>query len=587
MKQFLKFTLATIVGIIIATFLGVLILFGVIGAIAGASDTVTTLKPNSVYQLDLDGILVDRSEEDPFSGAFAEAMGQTAVKSIGLDDVLSNIAKAKNDDNIVGIYLKGGSLSGGFASIKEIRNALIDFKKSDKFVVAYADNYSQKMYYLVSVANKIMINPQGMLELKGLSAETMFFKNTLDKLGIEMQIVKVGTYKSAVEPLINTKMSEANREQVTVYMGSIWKTFLKDVSASRNIPVEQLNGFADEMMMFQPTAKTKEYALVDSLVYIDEVDSILRSSAKGLGEDDKLVFVKHSAMTKLPDTAKYDKNKVAVIYAIGDITDMDGDGIVAKDMVEIINNVAKDSAVKAVVFRISSPGGSAYASEQIWHALSNLKAKKPLIVSMGDYAASGGYYIACMADKIVAEPNTITGSIGIFGVIPNIKGLNEKIGLTYDGVKTNKMSDAISVNRPFTPEERDLMQNYVNRGYELFVKRCADGRKMTTDQIKAIAEGRVWTGEDAMKIGLVDRIGGLKDAIKLAVAKAKLKTYNISEYPEKESFEAKFMKSFTQDMETRFVKAQLGEQYNLFKQVRNLDKINGIQARLPYDLNIR
>lgn len=587
MKQFLKFTLATIVGIIITTFLGVLILFGVIGAIAGASETVTTLKPNSVYQLDLEGILVDRSEEDPFSAAFAEAMGQTAVKSIGLDDVLANIEKAKNDDNIVGIYLKGGSLSGGFASIKEIRNALIDFKKSDKFVVAYADNYSQKMYYLVSVANKIMINPQGMLELKGLSAETMFFKKTLDKLGIEMQIVKVGTYKSAVEPLINTKMSDANREQVTVYMGSIWKTFLKDVSASRNIPVEQLNGFADEMMMFQPTVKTKEYALVDSLVYIDEVDSILRSAAKGLEEDDKLVFVKHSAMTKLPDTSKYDKNKVAVIYAIGDITDMDGEGIVAKDMVEIINNVAKDSAVKAVVFRISSPGGSAYASEQIWHALTNLKAKKPLIVSMGDYAASGGYYIACMADKIVAEPNTITGSIGIFGVIPNIKGLNEKIGLTYDGVKTNKMSDAISVNRPFSPEERDLMQNYVNRGYELFVKRCADGRKMTTDQIKAIAEGRVWTGEDAMKIGLVDKIGGLKDAIKLAVVKAKLKTYNISEYPVKESFEAKFMKSFTQDMETRFVKAQLGEQYNLFKQVRNLDKINGIQARLPYDLNIR
>jgi len=587
MKQFLKFTLATIVGIIIATFLGVLILFGVIGAIAGASETVTTLKPNSVYQLDLEGMLVDRSEDDPFSGAFAEAMGQSVVKSIGLDDVLANIEKAKNDDKIVGIYLKGGSLSGGFASIKEIRNALIDFKKTGKFVVAYADNYTQKMYYLVSVANKVMINPQGMLELKGLSAETMFFKNTLDKLGIEMQIVKVGTYKSAVEPLINTKMSDANREQVTVYMGSIWKTFLTDVSASRKIPVEKLNGFADEMMMFQPTIKTKEYALVDSLVYIDQVDSILRSEAKDLGEDDQLVFVKHPAMTKLPDTSKYDKNKVAVIYAIGDITDMDGEGIVAKDMVEIINNVAKDSAVKAVVFRISSPGGSAYASEQIWHALSNLKAKKPLIVSMGDYAASGGYYIACMADQIVAEPNTITGSIGIFGVIPNIKGLNEKIGLTYDGVKTNKMSDAISVNRPFSPEERDLMQNYVNRGYELFVKRCADGRKMSTDQIKAIAEGRVWTGEDAMKIGLVDMIGGLKEAIKLAVTKAKLKSYNISEYPVKESFETKFMKSFTQDMETRFVKAQLGEQYNLFKQIRNLDKINGIQARLPYDLNIR
>ena len=587
MKQFLKFTLATIVGVIITTLLGILILFGVIGAIAGSKESVTTLKPNSVYEIKLEGNLIDRSEDDPFSAAFAQAMGKTAEKSMGLDDLLANIEKAKNDANIVGIYLNGGSLSGGFASLKEIRNALIDFKKSGKFIVAYADNYSQKDYYLVSVANKILINPQGMLELKGLSAQTMFFKNTLDKLGIEMQIVKVGTYKSAVEPLITTKMSDANREQVTVYMGSIWKTFLTEVSAARKISVEKLNAYADEMLMFQPTEKAKQYGLVDGLVYADEADSILKTFVKGLEKDKEVTLVKHSAMTKLADTSKYDKNKVAVIYAVGEITDAAGEGIVAKDLVKTINDVAKDSAVKAVVLRVSSPGGSAYASEQIWHALNKLKAKKTLIVSMGDYAASGGYYISCMADKIVAQPNTITGSIGIFGVIPNISGLNEKLGLTYDGVKTNKMSDAITVNRKFTPEERDLMQNYVNRGYELFVKRCADGRKMKTEQIKAIAEGRVWTGEDAIKNGLVDKIGGLNDAIALAVAKAKLKTYNVSEYPEKETFESKFMKSFGDDVETRFLKAQLGEQYKLFKQVRNLDKINGIQARLPYDLNIQ
>ena len=587
MKQFLKFTLATIVGVIITTLLGILILFGVIGAIAGSKESVTTLKPNSVYEIKLEGNLIDRSEDDPFSAAFAQAMGKTAEKSMGLDDLLANIEKAKNDANIVGIYLNGGSLSGGFASLKEIRNALIDFKKSGKFIVAYADNYSQKDYYLVSVANKILINPQGMLELKGLSAQTMFFKNTLDKLGIEMQIVKVGTYKSAVEPLITTKMSDANREQVTVYMGSIWKTFLTEVSAARKISVEKLNAYADEMLMFQPTEKAKQYGLVDGLVYADEADSILKTFVKGLEKDKEVTLVKHSAMTKLADTSKYDKNKVAVIYAVGEITDAAGEGIVAKDLVKTINDVAKDSAVKAVVLRVSSPGGSAYASEQIWHALNKLKGKKTLIVSMGDYAASGGYYISCMADKIVAQPNTITGSIGIFGVIPNISGLNEKLGLTYDGVKTNKMSDAITVNRKFTPEERDLMQNYVNRGYELFVKRCADGRKMKTEQIKAIAEGRVWTGEDAIKIGLVDKIGGLNDAIALAVTKAKLNTYNVSEYPEKETFESKFMKSFGDDVETRFLKAQLGEQYKLFKQVRNLDKINGIQARLPYDLNIQ
>jgi len=587
MKQFLKFTLATIVGIIITTLLGILILFGIVGAIAGSKESVTELKPNSVYEIKLEGNLIDRSEDDPFSAALAEAMGTSSEKTMGLDDLLANIEKAKNDANIVGIYLNGGSLSGGFASFKEIRNALLDFKKAGKFIVAYADNYSQKDYYLVSVANKILINPQGMLELKGLSAQTMFFKNTLDKLGIEMQIVKVGTYKSAVEPLITTKMSDANREQVTVYMGSIWKTFLTEVSAARKISVEKLNAYADEMMMFQPTEKAKQYGLVDGLAYTNEADSILKSFVKGLEKDKDVTFVKHSAMTKLPDTSKYDKNKVAVIYAVGEITDADGEGIVARDLVKTINEVAKDSAVKAVVLRVSSPGGSAYASEQIWHALNILKANKTLIVSMGDYAASGGYYISCMADNIVAQPNTITGSIGIFGVIPNISGLNEKLGLTYDGVKTNKMSDAITVNRKFTPEEHDLMQNYVNRGYELFVKRCADGRKMKTEQIKAIAEGRVWTGEDAIKNGLVDKIGGLNDAIAMAVTKAKLKTYNVSEYPKKETFESKFMKSFGDDVEARFLKAQLGEQYKLFKQVRNLDKINGIQARLPYDLNIQ
>src|ERR1035437_4475757 len=358
MKQFLKFTLATIVRFIITTLVGILVLFGIIGAVAGSKESVTELKPNSVYEIKLEGNLIDRSKDDPFSVAFAQAMGKTAERTMGLDDLLANIKKAKNDANIVGIYLNGGSLSGGFASFKEIRNALIDSKESGKFIVACADNYSQKDYYLVSVANKILINPQGMLELKGLSAQTMFFKNTLDKLGIEMQIVKVGTYKSAVEPLITTKMSDANREQVTVYMGSIWKTFLTEVSASRKISVEKLNAYADEMLMFQPTEKAKQYGLVDGLVYADEADSVLKTFVKELETDKEVTLVKHSAMTKLPETNKYDKNKVAVIYAVGEITDADGEGIVAKDIVKTINDVAKDSAVKAVVLRVSSPGGS-------------------------------------------------------------------------------------------------------------------------------------------------------------------------------------------------------------------------------------
>lgn len=587
MKQFLKYTLATIVGILILWVLGFLIFFGVISAIAGASESTPSIKPNSVYELSLQGTLIDRSQDDPFSGAFASAVGKPEENTIGLDDVLANIAKAKTDPNIVGIYLKGGSLAARPASIREIRNALLDFKKSGKFVVAYADNYSQGTYYLASCADKILINPQGMLELKGLSAQIMFLKNTLDKLGIEMQIVKVGTFKSAVEPFVNTKMSDANRLQVSVFLNSIWNTTVKEISVSRKIPFEKLNIYADEMLMFQPTEKTKENKLVDSLVYVDQVDSILRECAKGLKRSDNLSFVKHAAYTKVPDNSKYDRNRVAVIYAIGDITDEGGDGIVAKDMIKTINEVAKDSAVKAVVFRVSSPGGSAFASEQIWHALTMLKAKKTLIVSMGDYAASGGYYISCLADKIVAQPNTITGSIGIFGIIPNIKGLNDKLGISYDGVKTNKMSDAITINRQFTPEERDLMQNYVNRGYELFVKRCANGRKMTVDQIKNIAEGRVWTGEDALKIGLVDKLGGLNDAIKLAVDRAKLKSYNINEYPAKEDFTTKLMKNFGKEVETRFMKAQLGEQYEILKQIRTVEKMNGIQARMDYNLTIQ
>lgn len=586
MKQFLKFTLATIVGVFITSLIVVFLFVGILGAIASSSDSKTTLKSNSIYQLDLEGALIERSTDDSFSNMLAEAMGQNVAKTVGLDDILSNIKKAKNDKDIIGIYLHGGNLMGGIASIKEIRNALLDFKKSGKFIVAYADNYSQWMYYLVTVADQVLINPQGMVELKGIASKTMFIKNTLDKLGVEMQIVKVGTFKSAVEPLIATKMSEANKLQVSVFINSIWKNVLNEISVSRKIPVDSLNRYADEMMMFQPTEKSKQYALVDSLVYVDEVDNILKTYEKSKDKEYKPVFVTHNAMMNVDDNSKFDKNKVAIIYAVGDITDTEGDGIVGSKMVKIINEVAKDSTIKAVVFRVNSGGGSAYASEQIWHALAILKTKKPLIVSMGDYAASGGYYISCIADNILAQPTTLTGSIGIFGVIPNLKGLHEKIGITFDGVKTNKMSDAISLSRSFTPEEYNLMQNYVNRGYELFVKRCADGRKMTTEQIKAIAEGRVWTGEDALKIGLVDKLGNLDDAIAMAVKKAKLTSYNVSEYPEKETFETRLMKSFSKDMESTFLKVQLGEQYNLFKQVQNATKMNGIQARMSYEITI-
>lgn len=586
MKQFLKFTLATIVGVIIASFLGMLILFGIFGALASSKDSVTTLKPNSVYEIKLKGQLIDRSEDDPFSAAFAEAMGQNVTEKVGLDDLLSNIKKAKNDANISGIYLNGGTLSGGYASLKELRDALVDFKASGKFIIAYADVYTQKNYYVVSVADKILLNPMGMVEFQGIGTENMFVKNTLEKLGIEMQVVKVGTFKSGPEFYTNSKMSDFNREQVSVYINSIWNTLLQELSVARNMSVEQLNAYADELLTLQPAEKLKEMAIVDTLVYANEVDSIIKQTMNLTGGD-KYRLVKHSAMNKLPDNSKFQKDKVAIIYAVGAIDDTSSDGISSEKLVKTINEVAKDDAVKSVVFRVSSPGGSAYGSEQIWNALVNLKAKKPLIVSMGDYAASGGYYISCMADTIVAQPNTITGSIGIYGLIPNISGLNSKLGLTYDGVKTNKMSDAISVNRPFKPEERAMMQTYINRGYEIFVKRCADGRGKTTDEIKAIAEGRVWTGEDALEIGLVDLLGGLDDAVAIAVEKAGLTAYNIKEFPEKEDFRTKLMKGLSTDLETRLLKSQLGEKYNLFMQVTTAEKMNGIFARLPLDFELK
>lgn len=572
---------ASALGVIIASVLGIVILFGILGAIASSSEKSTDLQPNSVYEIKLKGVLVDRSVEDPLSGLLSELTGGQQMEEIGLDDILNNIERAKNNPNIVGIYLNGGTLTGGMASFREIRNALEDFKKSNKFIVAYADVYEQKNYYLASVADKLLLNPQGMIEWKGLSAELMFLKNTLDKLGVDMQVIKVGTFKSAVEPFVNTEMSDANRLQTTRYMNSLWDNMLTQVSASRKINKDTLNAIANQMMLFQPTELNKKYHLADSLVYVEEVDSILRFYA---GNFEK---VKHSEMSLVPVDEKYQKDKLAIIYAVGGIDDGGTEGIVSEDLVETIEKVTKDDKIKSVVLRVSSPGGSAYGSEQIWHALQVLKAKKPLIVSMGDYAASGGYYISCMADTIVAQPNTLTGSIGIFGLIPNLQGLNKKLGFTYDVVKTNQLSDAVSLNRPFSNEEKLLMQNYINRGYDLFVKRCADGRGLSNDSIRSIAEGRVWTGEDAIKIGLVDVLGGLNDAIQIAAQKAKITDYQVKAYPEKEDFATRIMKSLEDDVEAKFMEQPFGREIKTLLNIQKMDKIHRVQARLPYFINIQ
>lgn len=589
MKQFFKIMFATVAGLIFFSIIGTCVSFGILGAVASMGDAETVLKPNSVYVLNLSGTLVERSEDDPFSAAFAEALGSKAETSIGLDDVLSNIEKAKNDDNIVGIYLKGGSLIGGYASIKEVRDALIDFKTSGKFILSYADSYNQSNYYLSSVADKMLLNTQGMLDWRGLYTMGQFYKNTLDMIGVEMQVVKVGTFKSAVEPYVNTKMSDENRLQMSTLLHDIWGEMTSEVSASRNITTSQLNEYADENMIFQNTDKYLHYGLVDSLVYELEIDNIHTLLAE-VDTISEINFVGHGAMTKFTPKKKFQKEKVAVIYATGAITDDFGDGIVGKKLVSTIEEVRKNKAVKAVVLRVNSPGGSAYASEQIWNALVQLKAEKPLIVSMGDYAASGGYYISCMADTIVAQPNTITGSIGIFGLIPNVSKLMSKVGLTYDGVQTNKMSNMESdmVLSGMDSQEFALLQNYVNRGYELFVTRCADGRKMTSDDIKAIAEGRVWTGKAALANGLVDKLGSLEDAIAIAVEKAQLTDYDVTNYPAKKDFAAKLMESLNMSViADKIAQSYFGEHYGTLKGIKKAQELQGVQAIMPYQVVIK
>ncbi len=588
MKQFFKITLACVAALILCGIIRMIFFFALVGAMTAADGAATKVTPNSVYQLDLSGVVKERSNEDPFNAAIAEAMGQSYVKELGLDDILANIKKAKENENILGIYLKGGTLTAGYGSLKEIRDALLDFKESGKFIVSYADTYVQSNYYLASVSDKVMLNSIGSVDWRGMYSQIMFYTDMLDKIGIEMEIVKVGTFKSAVEPYINTRMSDANRLQMQQMIDGIWSTMLSEVATSRGISEVQLNEYADEMMTLQQADKNYQYGLVDSLVYANEMDSIIKDLAC-LEGDKEIKYIDHSALTKVTAQTKFEKNKVAVIYAEGGISDSGNEGIVGPDMVETINEVADKDAVKAVVYRINSGGGSAYASEQIWNALRNLKAKKPLIVSMGDYAASGGYYIACLADTIIAQPTTLTGSIGVFGMIPNISKVYDKLGLTFDGVKTNEMADMLSDLRGMNTAERTLMQSSVNKTYDLFTQRCADGRGMTQDAIKRIGEGRVWMGQAAVENGLVDMLGGIDDAIRIAAEKADLEAYAVSAFPAKEDTMTKLMKSLSgASIMERIAKMHLGEEaYQWAQKAKQLQQSTGVQAKMPYEIVIK
>lgn len=591
MKDFFKFTLATVTGIILSGIilfiLGIVTFFG----IASSADSETIVKKNSIMTLDLNGTLVERTQETPFA-FFSEIMGDKE-NVYGLDDILSSIKKAKENENIKGIYIQANALGASYASLQAIRNALVDFKTSGKFIVAYSDGYTQKLYYLSSVADKVLLNPKGMLQWTGLSATPIFYKDLLKKIGVEMQIFKVGTYKSAVEPFNSTEMSPANREQVTAFLSSIWNQVLEGVSTSRHLSKDSLNNYADRMLMFSPAEETVACGLADTLIYRNDVKDYLKKMAQ-VKEDDPLRILGLHDMINVKRNVPKDKsgNIVAIYYAAGEIVDAAQNGtdnlIVGNKVIKDLRKLKDDDDIKAVVFRVNSPGGSAFASEQIWNAVKELKAKKPVIVSMGDYAASGGYYISCLADTIVAEPTTLTGSIGIFGIVPNAKELTDKIGLSYDVVKTNKFADFGNLMRPFNDDEKLLMQAMINRGYEIFVGRCAEGRGMSKEAIKKIAEGRVWTGEKAKELGLVDILGGIDTAMEIATKKAGIENYTVISYPEKESWLSNLFNDTPNNyIESKLLNSKLGEYYQQFGLLKNLSDRSMIQARIPFELSLK
>jgi protease-4 len=587
MKQFFKFVLATIVGIIVSTIIILLIFVAIIGSIVSSagSDKAVAVDANSILHIDLKQAIPERTANNPL--ASLGILGFDEDKSIGLKEILENIKKAKTDDNIKGILLDESYMTAGQATTEEIRNALLSFKKSGKFVVAYGEVFTQRFYYLASVADKVYINPKGYIEFSGFDSKVTFFKGALDKLGIEAQVIKVGTYKSAVEPMIMTKMSDANRLQVTSYLGSLYDHFLTGISKSRGINKDSLFNYADQMRIQQPEDALK-YKLVDGLKYKDELLAELKTRL-GIDHKDNISSVELADYSKSAEvTGDPSGGRIAVVYASGEIGSGEGDdeNIGSETISKALRKVRTDNKVKAVVLRVNSPGGSSLASDVIWREVALIKKVKPIIVSMGDVAASGGYYISCAADSIFAQPNTITGSIGIFAILPNLqKLLNDKLGITFDGVKTGKFADLGDSSRPLSPAERAILQNMINHGYDDFTKAVAAGRHKTQRYVDSVGQGRVWTGAQALKIGLVDRLGNINDAIRSAAKMAKLKEYKLVAYPEQKSVFNKLGESFSTRIKTSILQSELGEDYNIYQQLKNIKtKMRTPMARMEYDV---
>lgn len=590
MKNFFKQVLATVVGLIafgaIVTFMGIISIVGMIAS----GDSTPEVSNNSVMVLNLSGVIDEQGQED-----FLGALTGNTMSNLGLDNMLSAIKKAKDNDKIKGIYIEAGILQAGYATMQEIRNALLDFKKKGKWIVAYGDTYTQGTYYIASAADKVYLNPKGMIDWHGLGAQPQFYKDLMAKFGVRYQVVKVGTYKSFTETYTEDKMSDANRTQVSAYINGTWNNICKAVSESRKISTDSLNAYADRLITFEPAENILKYKMVDGLIYADQVKDEIKKMLK-IGKEKKIKQIGLSEMANIKEK-KAKGDEIAVYYAYGSIVQSGAasvlsqeHSIVGPEVCKDLEDLMNDDDVKAVVVRINSGGGDAYASEQLWHQMVELKKKKPVVVSMGDYAASGAYYMSCPADWIVAQPNTLTGSIGIFAAIPDMSGLiTQKLGVKFDEVKTNRNSTFGNVMaRPFNDEELSYLQAYVNRGYQLFRQRVADGRRQKTADIEKVAQGRVWLGSDALKIKLVDELGGLNQAVAKAASLAKLKEYHTKNYPAVPSWTEQLMASAGRnnylDEQLRLT---LGDLYEPFVMLRSMNEREVLQARIPFVLNIK
>ena len=594
MKSFLKYTLATIVGFFIVNIILFILFMGVIGTIATLSNKTAPVKPNSILTIKLNGEILDRISDNIFENI--DFMSMTSKNNYGLNNILRSIKKAETDENIKGIYLDLTEIQGNFgalATTEEIRNALLQFKKSGKFIYSYSNlGYSQKSYYLATAADKIYVNPESPLLLAGMSSSISFYKETLKKLGIQPEVVKVGKFKSAVEPFISTEMSEANRQQVQRYLDSSWGTIVKGISERRRISIDSIHTITDKFDIYT-TKQFCDWGFFDGTFYEDEMLDFLKKET-GVEGKNKLNTIGLNDYRKAPQApTTVSKDKIAIVYAQGEIGLEQSNTAIGPELAKTIRKVREDDKVKAIVLRVNSPGGSALTSEIIWREVEQATRTKPVIVSMGNVAASGGYYISCAADTIVADPTTLTGSIGIFGMFFSGENLiKDKMGIHTDVVKTNAHSDfggsyplPIPISsRPLTAYERNVLQNYVNQGYETFLNRVMAGRGISRDSLDAIAQGRVWTGADALKIGLVDVLGGMDDAIKIAAAKAGLDQYAISEFPVEKNPVEELLNSLTGSVKMRMMKEEMGPFYETWTKIKDITSQQGLIARIPYDV---